>query len=172
MDFSMLFAIKHCNKTQTLQGITSLIPNSKDKHIIMIDSKSNCNLHLLTEKLKDIQEKYNLSNVGIFSDKEGSYRVWCFTQVYFVTLLRILLDVYDFLDYNFFYWTVVKGKATLRTNSKKNRPRQELVSFLMSYPVPIPEKCEKVIYDTGVEKRGLSILLGEGGKIIRGDSNA
>jgi hypothetical protein len=127
----------------------------------MFDSKDNCALHKLEEKFREIQNKYSLSDIFIVSDKEGSYRIWCFTKVKFVTLLKILLDAHDFLDWNFFYWTVARGKATLRTNNKKNRPPQKIVSVLYSYPVPIPESYQRVIYDTGVEKRGLSILLGD-----------
>jgi hypothetical protein len=92
---------------------------------------------------------------------EKSFRGWCFAQVDFKTLLKILLDV-DFLDWNFFWWTVKRGKATLRTSNKKNRAPQRLVSVLRSYSVPILELCEKVLYDTGVEKRGTTILLGDG----------
>ena len=71
---------------------------------------------------------------------------------------------------NFFYWTVNKGEATLRANSKKNRPKQKLVSTLYSYPVPVPNKYKGAFYDTGVEKRGLTIFLGEKGRVIRGDN--
>jgi len=35
------------------------------------------------------------------------------------------------------------------------------VSVLESYFVPIPKEVEMVVYDTGIEKRGLSILLGD-----------
>jgi len=52
---------------------------------------------------------------------------------------------------------------------KKNRPKQELVSVLKSYSVPIREFPEMVVYDTGLEKRGLTVFLGEKGKIIHGD---
>lgn len=155
------------SNSQTLEGVTSL---QKDgKHIILFDSKDNCSLELLKEKFREIQNKYGLSDIGIFSDKEGSYRVWCFTKVDFVTFLRILLDAYDFMDWNFFWWTVKRGKATLRADRKKNRPAQKIVAFLSSYSVPIPEVCEKVVYDTGIQKRGMSIILGESGKIIRGN---
>ena len=55
-----------------------------------------------------------------------------------------------------------RKKATLRTNSKKGRAKQKIVCVLWSYPVPILMKqIERVDYDTGVEKRGLSILLGD-----------
>ena len=45
---------------------------------------------------------------------------------------------------------------------------KKIVSVLESYPVPIPVQFEKVIYDTGIEKRGLTVLLGKGGKILNG----
>jgi hypothetical protein len=44
--------------------------------------------------------------------------------------------------------------ATVRVSSKKNRSKQELVSTLYSYSVPIPKKVMMVFYDTGIEKRG------------------
>ena len=58
-------------------------------------------------------------------------------------------------------WTVKRGKATLRTSSKKNRAPQKVVTVLKSYPVSFPSSCEKVIYDTGLKKRGLNVLLGD-----------
>ena len=39
---------------------------------------------------------------------------------------------------------------------------------LESYSVPIPVQFEKVIYDTGIQKRGLTVFLGERGRIIHG----
>jgi len=85
--------------------------------------------------------------------------------------MRMQLDLLDakLLDWNFFYWTVNKGEGTLRANSTKNRPKQELVSTLHSYSVPIPRKVDRVFYDTGIEKRGLTVFLGEKGKVILGD---
>lgn len=158
------------SETQTLEGITSL---QKDgKHIVLFDLE-NCSLQQAETALRNVQRKYCLSNIYVTSDAERSFRAWCYSKVDFKTLLHILLDVLDsdYLDYNFFYWTVFKGKATLRINNKKNRPSQKIVSVLESYFVPIPESCEKVIYDTGIEKRGLTVFLGEGGKIISGVRN-
>jgi hypothetical protein len=60
----------------------------------------------------------------------------------------------------FFEYTERRKKATLRTSNKHGRPPQKLVSVLESYPGPIPETWEKVTYDTGLVKRGRSILLG------------
>jgi uncharacterized Fe-S cluster-containing protein len=73
----------------------------------------------------------------------------------------ISLKALPFLDWNFFHCTVERGKATLRTSNKKNRKPQKIVSVLSSYSVSIPESCQKVVYDTGVEKRGTTILLGD-----------
>jgi len=153
------------SETQTLEGITSL--QSDDKHIIMFDLE-NCSLNEAENTLMNVQRKYCLSDILITSDIERSFRAWCFSKVDFKIYLKILLDV-DYLDWNFFYWTVSRGKATLRMSNKKNRLPQRIVSVLKSYSVPIPNSIEKVIYDTGVEKRGLCILLGEKGKIIRGN---
>ena len=144
--------------TQTIEGKTSLQPDGK--HIVMWDL-DDCTLEQAEETLRNVQKKYDLSDIFIVSDAERSYRGWCYSKVDFKTFLHILLDV-DYLDYNFFYYTVKRRKATLRTNSKKNRPKQQLVNVLESYPVQIPKKAlEKVVYDTGIEKRGISILLGE-----------
>jgi hypothetical protein len=93
-----------------------------------------------------------------------AYRAWCFSKVNFETFLKILLDSLSILDYNFFYYTVKCRKATLRTGSKKDRPTQKVVSVLKSYAVSIPfGDCvvEKVVYDTGLKKRGVSLLLGD-----------
>jgi len=159
----MMFA-----KTQTLKGKTSLIPDSNGKHILMWDLE-NCTQEQGDETLRKVQISYNLSNIYKFSDIERSYRAWCFNQVNLKTLLMILLDT-DYVDPLFFYHTVKRRKASLRNPNcnKKDRPKQELVSVLKSYWLSPPKKFEEVIYDTGVMKRGVSILLGEDGKILLG----
>ncbi|MGA2683237.1 MAG: hypothetical protein ABSF44_15730 [Candidatus Bathyarchaeia archaeon] len=144
-------------KTQRLEGVSSL---QKDgKHIVMFDLE-NCSLVQAEKTLRRIQRKYHLSDIFIVSDVEKSYRAWCYSKVGFVTFLKILLDV-KFLDWNFFYWTVKRGKATLRTSTKKGRQPQRIVSVLTSYSVPISNSCEKVVYDTGLTKRGFTVLLGD-----------
>lgn len=154
--FFIMFA-----KTQTLKGKTSLIPDSNGKHILMWDLE-NCTEEESDETLRKCQTSYSLSNIYKFSDIERSYRAWCFNRVDLNTLLKILLDT-DYVDPLFFYHTVKRKKATLRNPNcnKKDRPKQELVSVLKSYWLPPPKKFEEVIYDTGVVKRGLSILLGD-----------
>jgi len=144
---------------QTLEGVSSLIPNSNGKHNILWDIEG-CTLEECKEALRYPQKKYDLSDIFIVSDAERSYRAYCYLQVDFKTLLKILLDT-DYLDPIFFEYTVRRKKATLRTSQKKGRPKQKVVAVLWSYPVAIPKgKVEKVIYDTGVEKEWLSIILG------------
>jgi hypothetical protein len=143
-------------KTQTLEGVTSLQPDRT--HIIMWDLE-NCTLIQAEETLRNVQKRYGLSHIYIASDNEGSYRAWCFSRVSFKMFLHILLDT-EHLDPIFFDYTVKRKKATLRTSNKRNRLPQKLVSILESYPLPIPETWEKVTYDTGLVKRGRSILLG------------
>lgn len=143
--------------TQTLEGVGSLQPNGK--HIIMWDFDAST-LNQVEETLRNVQQKYNLSHIYIVSDIEGSYRAWCFTQVELKTLLHILLDT-DHIDKGFFYYTARRQKATLRTSNKKGRPDQHIERVLESYPEHIPDRMERVVYDTGLDKQGYTLLLGE-----------
>jgi hypothetical protein len=144
------------SRTQRLEGVSSLQPDGK--HIIMWDLEK-CSLKQAKKTLRNLQGKYCLSDIFIVSDIKDSFRAWCFSKVDLKIFLKILLET-EFLDWNFFYWTVTRGKATLRTNNKKNREPQQVVSVLESYQVLIPSSCEKVVYDTGLAKKGLTILLG------------
>jgi len=161
-------------ETQTLEGITSQVIGREGYHYPLFDierPREILSLELVERELGKIQVSYGLSNIHIRSDKQGSYRAYCFTDVRITDYMRMQLDLIDagILDYNFFWWTVNKSKATLRINRKKSRPKQELVSTLHSYSVPIPDKFDTAFYDTGVQKRGLTVFLGEKGKIIVGD---
>jgi hypothetical protein len=162
------------SETQNLEGITSQVVGREGYHYPLFDlekSGEKLNLQEVEFELGKLQVSYGVSNFFISSDKEGSYRAFCFSEVRFVVYLRMQLDLIEagILDYNFFWWTVNKSKATLRVNQKKNRPKLELVSTLYSYSVPFPHKFETAIYDTGVEKRGLTIFLGEKGRILWGN---
>jgi hypothetical protein len=149
----ILFAV-----TQRLHGITSLVPNSGGKHIILADIE-NCTLEQVIEEARFVQEKYGLSNIYITSDAENSFRVWCFSLVDYRTLLKILLD-FEHLDIVFFVYTVRRNKASLRDSEKNGRPPEKIVAIVESYPMPIPEYIEEVFYDTGIVKKGVSISLG------------
>jgi hypothetical protein len=145
------------SKTQTLKGITSKI--AQDKHIIMWDLE-NCTLEQAEQTLNWIQHKYNLSDIRIYSDIKKSFRAICFNVVSFRKLLQILFDT-DYVDFNFIHWAVVRGKATIRTSNKLNRKPQILVSILHSYHISLPQSFELCKYDTGIQKSGLNILLGD-----------
>jgi len=142
--------------SQTLEGITSKV--GEDQHIILWDLEK-CTLEQAKQTLADVQAKYRLGDIWVTSDAEGSYRAWCFSKRTFKEYLRILLDT-DYVDWNFFWWTVRRGEATLRTGNKHGRPPQRVVAYLKGYePTQIPEKMTRVLYDTGLEKRGLVIQL-------------
>jgi len=162
------------SETQTLKGITSQVLGKTGYHYPLFDienPKQQLTLETVERELGIIQVKYNQSDFFITSDKKESYRAYCFNEVKFTDYLRMQLDLIDvgILDYNFFWWTVNKSKATLRVSPKKNRPKQELLSTLHSYSVPIPEKFESALYDTGLDKRGFTVFLGEKGRVIWGN---
>lgn len=151
-------------KTQKLEGVTSRTFNDDDGepdefHLPMWDL-DNCTLKEAKQSLNYVQKKYRLSNIYITSDREGSYRAWCYTKVDLSTFLHILLDTKN-LDYSFLYYTVKRKRATLRSNTKKGREPQKLVAVLETHFEPFPKLRERVVYDTGVDKKGYSVLLGE-----------
>lgn len=142
--------------SQTLEGITSKV--GEDQHIILWDLE-NCTLEQAKQTLAEVQYKYRLGDIYITSDLQGSYRGWCFSRRPFKQYLKILLDT-QYLDWNFFYWTVRRGQSTLRTSSKQGREPQKVVAFLRGYEeTAIPDKLTHVLYDTGLEKRGKIIKL-------------
>ena len=143
--------------TQTLEGITSLQKNGK--HYVFWDLEFKT-LKQVKETLSRIQLLYKLSNIYVTSDIDCSYRAWCFSEVSFNKLLHILIDT-EGLDYSFFYYTVKRKKATLRVSNKRNREPQKIVAVLPSYYYPISNCVEKVIYDTGTEKKGKCLLIGK-----------
>jgi hypothetical protein len=146
------------SSTQSLEGVTSKI--GKDEHLVLWDLEK-CTLEQAKETLTNVQYKYRLGDIFIVSDCEGSYRAWCFSRRSFKEYLKILLDT-EHLDWNFFYWTVKRGQATLRTSNKQGRPPQKVVAYLNGYePTEIPAKMVHVLYDTGLEKRGVVIKVGQ-----------
>lgn len=135
-------------KIETLEGITSLIPDTNNLHIIQWDLETpELNLKKVDEALATVQEKHDLSDIYVMSDKIHSFRALCFKLVDFRTLMRILWDT-DYVDPTFIRWTQIRGMATIRLIQKKGRPPIEIVEILKSYHAPIPEKFERVVYDT------------------------
>ena len=156
---SLLFKIRNVtffnmvSVSQTIEGITSKV--GENKHFLLWDIEDKkLSLDDVIRSLSFIQNFYQLSDIYITSDKENSYHAFCFNIVDFKTFLRILLDT-NYVDWNFIYWTVQRGKATMRMSMKKDRLPQKIEYILRSYKLSIPKQMEKVIYDTGIEKEGI-----------------
>jgi hypothetical protein len=146
--------------TQWLNGVTSLIPKTKGLHIILVEF-DDISLQKVIEALITVQDDYGLSNWYVFSDKEGSYRAFCFTIVTFPLLMHILVDT-NYVDKVYVGYTWNRGKATLRTSRKWGRlAKQELVAFVESFFEPVPKPYERVLYQTGITKKGIEFHLGE-----------
>jgi hypothetical protein len=149
--------------TQSLQGVCSKVSEDKHggKHVCLFDIE-NASLERVVKCLRKIQLAYVLGNIWLVSDAPKSFRAWCFSVRPWTTYLRIMLDLIDMgvLDYNFFFWTVKRGEATLRCSDKLNRPPQKVVAFLEGYEeTAIPDKLKAILYDTGVEKRGVILRI-------------
>jgi hypothetical protein len=154
------------SRTQKLTGVTSRCFDNKGKpnakHIIMWDLDSDvCTLEKAKETLVKVQKKYTLSHIYLTSDKQGSYRAWCYSQVDEKTLYHIIVDSLDVVDFLFFYHTVKRRTATLRTSGKRGRIKQTCVGVLRSYFAPFPDGVvEGVSYETGLDKKGITFNLG------------
>jgi hypothetical protein len=151
------------SKAQRIEGITSKCldePKEKHLHYPFFDLEK-CTLEEAKEKLLEIQKEFRLGDIYIFSDKEESFRAWCFSKRSFVEYIHILVHSFPLLDYGFFIWTVRRGGATLRISNKADRPSQKCVAFLSGYEkTALPQKAEFILYDTGLEKQGKTIQLG------------
>jgi len=153
--------------TQTLEGITSRIPDDpKERHIILWDlEKKDGSLELdeVLNVLAVVQFEFKLGDIFIVSDRKGSFRAFCFSRRTFLEYVHILIHTFPLVDFGFFIWTVRRVAGTLRLSQKEGRPPQKVVAFLKGYEeTGFPEKLVHVIYDTGVEKRGRVVNLGSG----------
>ena len=147
------------SKTQTLEGITSKAIGETNKHYIFWDLE-NCTLEQAKETLQDVQYEFKLGDILITSDIEKSFRAWCYSKRTFKTFIHILLHT-KYIDYNFIYWTIQRGNATLRTSQKENRKPQEIIAVLRGYEkTEIPNKVIHVTYETGNDKHGKVLILG------------
>jgi hypothetical protein len=148
--------------TQTLEGVTSKVvdePQEKQLHYLFFDLE-NCTLAEVEQKLGEIQFDFKIGDTYVFSDREGSYRAFCWSKRPWITYLHILIHSFPLLDYGFWVWTIRRGAATLRTSNKVGRPPQKLVAVLRGYePTALPPKLCYVCYDTGIEKGGRLIQL-------------
>jgi len=155
-DYTFFFMI---SKTQTLDGLMSMIPDDREFHYPMWDleiTDLDSTFNDIEYTLLDVQDKFQLSDIFIMSDKDLSYRAICFTRVTFKTLMNILYNT-CYVDYNFIHWTQSRGYANIRMSEKENRKPLEVISILKTYHQPIPEYIYHKIYDTGIEKSGKTI---------------
>jgi len=142
------------SKTQTLKGITSKVVKGTDKHYIFWDLE-NCTQQQALETLMEVQQEFKLGMIFLLSDCAKSYRAFCFSQRTFKEFLHILLHT-KYVCWNFIYWTIQRGSATLRTSTKEGRKIQQIQAIVTGYEnVYIPQTITKVIYDTGTEKKGI-----------------
>jgi len=138
-------------KVDKVLGVNSRIGKREDdKHILLWDFDNN-NINEIVEELKWIQEEYNLSDIFICADnKYKSYKAFCFKQFSFWEMIGILYDT-DFIDKNFYRWTVRKGQATMRISRKDDRINLYLIHCIYSRyekQPEIPKVLNFVKYET------------------------
>jgi hypothetical protein len=143
-------------KTQTIEGITSKLEHNR--HIILWDL-DKCDLDEAKDSLTYVQDKYNLSSIAIFSDRENGFCAICYKVVDFITMLRILIDT-QYIDNGFVSYTAKRNKATLRVSRKENRGQMKIKAILYSYEVAPPRELERIIYKTGLLKPEEGLRLG------------
>jgi hypothetical protein len=140
-------------KIDRVLGINSRIgKRENDKHILLWDF-DNVYLYVVEDRLKYVQEKYNLSNIYIIADNEkNSYKALCFTQQTFWEMIGILYNT-QFIDQSFYRWTVRKGQATMRISKKKGRMDINVIDCIYSknrIQPEIPEVLNFVKYETSI----------------------
>lgn len=152
-------------KTQAIGGITSLVNNvgkvDENIHILMWDLEDeNLTLNKAILYLCYVQQKYNIGEIFIYgeSEKKNSFRAISLTRKPFTEFLQILLDT-KYVDYMFFKYTVMRGKATLRLTDKENRKTQKVLYVLKGKKEELPKRVERVLYDTGLVKLGKTLEL-------------
>lgn len=144
--------------TQSLTGITSKLHPTKDYHMLFWDME-NCTLVQAVEELSRIQKKYCLPKIEIVSDKDGSFRGICFTALTFKKYVHILTDT-KYVDWNFIFWTVQRGEATIRMTQKQFRELMKVVAVLESdYEGVTIKNLPTVKYDTGKQKGGVVTVI-------------
>ena len=145
--------------TQPLEGWCSNVVGKDGYHYIFMDI-DDYDYDTVIKELTRIQYEYQLATMFIMSDKERSYRVYCFSIRTKREYLEILLDA-KIVDYNFVVWVIKSNKGTLRVSRKYNRKNSELIAVLEGYePYTITEKFNFAHYNTSINKLGRSIQFG------------
>lgn len=140
-------------KTEMCIGFNSN-RHEKDSHFIFMDIDDTKIGDLIIE-LSRQQQKYDLGEIYLVSDKNDSFQVWCFKQYPFKEMMSILLDN-KYTNLPFIRWTARKGCSTMRIGSKKGRG-DYFITKLDGRFNPLPHYMEKVIYET---VKGSGVTLG------------
>jgi len=141
------------SKTQTLKGIGSLVDKKEHLHYIFWDLEG-CTRKEAEQTLMEVQREFKLGMIFLTSDKEKSFRAYCFSVRKWLEYLHILLHT-KYVDYGFWIWTVRRGEATLRISNKENRIMQKILTVYEGYEKTVlPKIIRYIIYDTGIQKKG------------------
>ncbi len=150
--------------TERAEGISSDLMDTSN-HIVLWDF-DNMKLEDVKQSLRTVKDKFSLGDIFIMSDKEGSYRAMCFTEVNYKQYLRILLDTVG-LDWMFFKWTTKRDYATIRITDKSGRKiSNEIIDAITDN--------EKAVIEANILNRvkGVWFDIDRGGKeFIFGDFN-
>lgn len=151
------------SKTQTMMGFTSLIKNvgnvMSNIHYIMWDLEG-ATFDEVKKELLIISNNFCLGEIFIVGEsvKQKSFRAWCFQPVTFRKMVEII-NATNYVDYLFFKYTILRGKATLRISQKAYRPPQRILYRIEGKKYRIPKTMERVIYDTGFIKDAKNFIM-------------
>jgi hypothetical protein len=144
-------------RVQIVSGISSRYSEDYNLHRILWDLDS-CTLDRAKELLLKIQQQYNLGNIDVISDKEGSYGAICNSIVTFKELIHILVDT-ELIDPLFVRYCIQRHEAIIRLSDKENRPiHRETVARLYRTSDRFYDEVSnfyKLKYETGYIKEGI-----------------
>lgn len=139
-------------ETEKCIGINSN-RKGEDSHFVFMDI-DEAKIGDLVIELERQQNKYNMGEIYITTDKEDSYQVWCFKKYPFKKMLEILANN-RYTNLPFIKWTARKGCSTMRLSTKEGRIESYLTR-LDGDKHKMPLKVEKVLYETA-KGRGVKV---------------
>ena len=114
-------------KTNAVKGVTSTCKDGK--HVVLWDlDRINLKKDNLIQKMREIQNRYKLSNIYLFKSSPKHYHAYCLKKFDFVDMFEII-RMTPTTDPNFLIWTARRGEATLRATPKSDKHK---LNFLTS----------------------------------------